>query len=102
MIIIDAIMIFTDRQYFINQLFSMFELAWFLFSVLQFYFASKAKENVSIILAYLIYYIFSWFVGSYLLASQGNLNNLPPWFLIFAMSFGGFYTLICIKQYKKN
>jgi len=86
----------------LKQLFSIFELLWFLYSLLAIYLLSTRNHGFSVPLYYLLYYLFGFSLGSFWLAKNGNLDIIPVWYLIFAMLFGGYYIVISAAGMNRN
>ena len=90
---IDSIIALAGMHNSVTTAFSLIELCWFLVSML--YFVSFYQKNFSIKLPliYLIYYLFGWFYGSYLLSVVAADSGLiiPTWYMLFAGFFGIFY-----------
>jgi len=102
LMIIDALMFFSGNQSFINQTFSMIELAWLVYSMIESYRFRKNGIKLTAPLSYILYYLFGWFFGSYWLAINENLHALPTWYMVLAMLFGTYYTVICLIIYKTS
>jgi len=146
LILVDAVMIFNGYQYFINQIFSIIELCWFVYSLVELYYGmianrhnrhkqsfiehgsighssieqgsnnqslnsrdlddqglnnqSSSKRILFSQLAYVIYYMFGFFIGSIWLVNNGNLAVVPDWYIIFAMLFGIYYSVTNFKLFK--
>ncbi len=102
LIVVDAIMISAGYQTFVNQVFSLVELLWFMVSLFVIYQLSVQKLSFRVPLYYVMYYLFGFFLGSFWLAGSGNLDSVPFWYLVFAMLFGAYYFMMNLKIAKSR
>ena len=86
---IDSLVALTNIYNVFTTAFSLIELTWFLVSV--FYLLVFRCQQFSQLLPtlYIVYYLFGWFYGSYLLTIQLQPTLiLPVWYKLFAGVFG--------------
>jgi len=100
LMIIDALMILSGYQIFLNQMFSIIEVFWFIYSLFVLYACFQQKAKMIVPLSYVLFYINSFFFGSFWLAKTGNLASLPGWYALFVMIFAVYYIFVSTKSFK--
>ena len=99
--IIDGVLGLFGYSGSIAQAFSLVEICWFLTSMV-FLLAFK-KQNFQLLIPalYMLYTLYGWLVGSYLLSIKqpGQGIILPVWYMISATLFGLFYCYMSTRAY---
>lgn len=87
----------------LNTAFSLLELIWFLVTLVFVLAFQKQHYKIFVPLIYIVYYVFSWLYGSYLLTQReiGIALQLPMWFMVLASSFGAIYCASAFRAYKQ-
>jgi len=99
--IIDGLYALNGHSSSITLAFSLLEICWFVISMV-FLLAFK-KQSLDLLVPgmYILYSLYGWVVGSYLLANKipGQVLSLPVWYMISATLFGLFYCIFSSRAY---
>jgi len=101
LMLLDATMILSASENYLNQIFSIFELCWFLYALLESYQFRKIAINIISPLSYIIYYFFGWCLGQYLLFVNDGILIIPQWYVFVAIIFAIYFLVLNYIEYIK-
>ena len=81
--------------------FSQLEICWFVISMVFFLAFKKQSLHLLVPGMYMMYSLYGWFVGSYLLSNKlpGQELVLPVWYMVSATLFGLIYCIYSSRAY---
>lgn len=101
--IIDGLFALLGYTSAIASAFSLLEVCWVVTSMV--FFLTFKKQNLSKLVPgmYMLYTLYGWMVGSYLLSNKvsGQALTLPVWYMISATIFGLLYCIISARTYTR-
>jgi hypothetical protein len=102
--IIDGLTLSFLGKGILNNAFALIEFIWVLVSIWAVIKFIKVKLLFIVPLTYVIYNVFGWCYGAFLVIKTKNLNevNVPLWFAIFGACFGVYFALMNYRLYRIN